>query len=126
MADLPNVDADEIARIRAIAESSNDRPVLMLNLNRYTSDAGYPDGDTYTELMAIVTRVASDVGGRILWRTPVHGHVVGNADFDEVWGVWYPSHKAFLDLMTLPGQEENVRVRAMAIKDALLLRCDTY
>jgi hypothetical protein len=48
MADLPNVDADEIARIRAIAESSNDRPVLMLNLNRYTSDAGYPDGDTYT------------------------------------------------------------------------------
>jgi hypothetical protein len=33
---------DELAIIKAIAESSDDGPILMLNLNRYRPGAGFP------------------------------------------------------------------------------------
>ena len=45
MADLPNVNHEQIAEFKRIAASDNDTSVLMLNLNRYTPDASYPDGD---------------------------------------------------------------------------------
>ena len=35
VADLPNVNAEEIGEFKAIAGSAEDGPVLMLNLNRY-------------------------------------------------------------------------------------------
>ena len=45
MADLPNVHHEQIAEFKHIATSNNDTSVLMLNLNRYTEDASYPDGN---------------------------------------------------------------------------------
>ena len=33
---------DELAIIKAIAESSDDGPILMLNLNRYRPGTGFP------------------------------------------------------------------------------------
>jgi hypothetical protein len=126
MADLPNVDAEEIAKIKSIAGSENDGPVLMLNLNRYLPEAGYPGGDLYQELIRIIEKVVTDVGGKILWRTSVHGHVVGDQVFHEALGIWYPTHQAFLNLMTLPDSDENMRLRSVAIADASLLRCEAY
>ena len=49
----------------------------MLNLNRYTEDASYPDGDLYKEYMAVLSTLLEEVGGKVLWRTHVHGCVVG-------------------------------------------------
>jgi hypothetical protein len=126
MADLPNIDVEEIAEIKSIAGSENDGPVLMLNLNRYLPEAGYPDGELYRELISIIEKVVADVGGKILWRTSVHGHVVGDHVFHEALGIWYPTHQAFLNLMTLPDSDENMRLRSAAIEDASLLRCDAY
>jgi len=123
MADLPNVNAAEIAVIKSIARGNGDGPVLMLNLNKYRSEAGYSEGKLYTDYMAVLSALLLQVGGKVLWRSAVQGHVVGNQDVDEALGIWYPSHQAFLDLMTAPASGENMRLRALAVALADLHRC---
>ena len=98
----------------------------MLNLNRYTEDASYPDGNLYKEYMAVLSTLLEEVGGKILWRTHVHGCVVGEQDIHEALGIWYPSHKAFLNLMTAPSSEKNMELRSLAVEHADLHRCNDY
>lgn len=126
MADLPNVNADEIDAFRRIAHSAADGPVFMLNLNKYTATANYPDGQLYKDYMAVLDTLLAQVGGKVLWRTTVLGHVVGRQDIDEAIGIWYPSHQAFLNLMTAPASSENMRLRALAVAHADLHRCAAY
>ena len=92
MADLPNVNAEEIGVFKAIAGSADDGPVLMLNLNRYVEEANFPDGKLYREYMTVLDQLLSEVGGRILWRTKVRGTVVGTQNIHEALGIWYPTH----------------------------------
>ena len=73
MADLPHVNHEQIAEFKRIAISDNDTSVLMLNLNRYTTNASYPDGDLYKEYMAVLSTLLEEVGGKILWRTHEKG-----------------------------------------------------
>jgi uncharacterized protein (DUF1330 family) len=126
MADLPNLDLEEIAKVKAIASSDKDGPVLMLNLNRYVSEADYPDGELYQAYRATMAAIVEEVGGKILWRTSVHGHVVGDQIIHEALGIWYPTHQAFLDLATAPSSDENMRLRSLAVEEANLHRCDAY
>ena len=116
-------DPEEAARIRAIAQSGQDFPVLMLNLNRYTPEAAFPYGELYQAYMRVLEAFLPVVGGKILWRTPVHGRPVGDQTIDEVLGAWYPSHQAFLDLPNAPGAEENYRLRGQAVEYACIHRC---
>jgi hypothetical protein len=53
----------------------------------------------------------------------VLGQVVGHQDIDEALGIWYPSHRAFLNLMSAPASGENMRLRALAVERADLHRC---
>jgi uncharacterized protein (DUF1330 family) len=126
MADLPSVNAAEIEVFKNIAKGSEDVPILMLNLNKYRLEADYPLGRLYTEYMAVLATLLSQVGGKILWRTSVLGTVVGNQDIDEALGIWYPSHQAFLNLMSAPASSENMRLRALAVEHADLHRCQAY
>ena len=64
MADLPNVHHEQIAEIKRIAASDNDTSVLMLNLNRYTKEANYPDGALYKEYMAVLSTMREEVGSK--------------------------------------------------------------
>jgi hypothetical protein len=116
MADLPSVNAFEIETFKKISQSNADGPVFMLNLNKYRVDAHYPNGQLYKDYMAVLDELLLQVGGEILWRTAVLGHVVGNQDIDEALGVWYPSHQAFLNLMSAPASSENMRLRALAVR----------
>ena len=126
MADLPQVNAEEIDAFRKIAQSGADGPVFMLNLNKYSVNAKFPDGRLYKDYMIALDTLLSQVGGKILWRTNVLGQVVGAQDIDEAIGIWYPSHRAFLDLMTAPASSENMRLRALAVAHADLHRCAAY
>ena len=126
MADLPNVNAEEIGVFNAIAGSSDDGPVLMLNLNSYAEEANFPDGDLYREYMAVLDQLLIEVGGRILWCTKVRGTVVGTQKIHEALEIWYPSHQAFLDLMTAPSSARNMELRSKTVPHADLHRCDTY
>jgi len=126
MADLPSVNPSEIEVFERISHSASDGPVFMLNLNKYRADAHYPEGRLYKDYMAALDRLLSQVGGKVLWRTAVLGHVVGNQDIDEALGIWYPSHQAFMSLMSAPGSGENMRLRALAVEHADLHRCQAY
>ena len=126
LADLPNGNAEEIGVFNAIAGSSDDGPVLMLNLNSYAEEANFPDGDLYREYMAVLDELLIEVGGRILWCTKVRGTVVGTQNIHEALEIWYPSHQAFLDLMTAPSSARNMELRSKTVAHADLHRCDTY
>ena len=126
MANLPNVNIDEIDVFKSIAGSAEDTPILMLNLNRYVEDANFPDGILNVEYMTVLDRLLTEVGGRILWRTTIHGTVVGTQNIHEALGIWYPSHQAFLDLMTAPSSSQNMELRRRTVAHADLHRCDTF
>ena len=88
MADLPNVNPEEIGVFKPIAGSADEGPVLMLNLNLYVEEANFPDGELYREYMTVLDRILTEVGGRILWRTNVRGTVVGTQNIHEALGIW--------------------------------------
>ena len=123
MPELPSTNPVEIDTIRRIAQSKSDGPVFMLNLNKYRVEAGFPHGQLYREYMSALDSLLAEVGGRILWRTPVLGQVVGSQDIDEAIGIWYPSHQSFLNLISAPTSGENMRLRTLAIEHADLHRC---
>ena len=114
---------EELAVIASIARSGDDGPVLMLNLNRYKADAGFPGEGIYGDYITGLERFLPAVGGQILWRRPVHGQAVGDQNIDEILAVWYPSHQSFLDLSTAPGAAENYRLRGECVEYAVIHRC---
>ena len=116
-------DEKETAVIRAVAKSGDDRPVTRINLNRYTSEADFPDGELYLAYINGLEAFLPNAGGKILWRTPVLGCVVGDQVIDEILAAWYPSHQAFLDLPKVLGAENNYHLRNEAVEYASIHRC---
>lgn len=119
----PFRNADELEKIKAIAGTAEDGPVLMLNLNRYTDTAGYPDGDLYQRYMAALHALLPKAGGKILWRSDVLGQAAGEQDIHEILAAWYPSHQAFLEMPRAPGADENYKLRRECVAEAVIHRC---
>ena len=113
----------EFFEIKRIAESAEDKAVLMLNLNRYIPTAAYPNGELYKSYMMALNQLLDQLGGRILWQMPSFGQPLGGEKLDEIIGIWYPSHKAFLKLREMPGSAENFKLRGMCVEYAVLHRC---
>ncbi len=126
MTELPNVNASTIKQMQAIAQTPEDGPVFMLNLNKYSTAANFPNGALYKEYVQSINRLVAEVEGKILWQTPINGQVVGSQDIDEVLGVWYPSHKAFLNIRNVPSSAKNMELRDKAVQSANLHWCDAY
>ena len=122
MVEVKNRNNDEIRVIEEIANSGNDYPVLMLNLNRYFGAAAFPDGELYTGYLSVLEEFLPVVGAKILWRHQVLGQPIGDQELDEILAAWYPSHQAFLNLFTAPGSEENFRLRDLAVEYAVIHR----
>lgn len=117
-------DERELAAICRDVEAGNDRPVLLLNLNTYTAEAGFPQGQSYRAYMAALGSILASVGARILWQYPVLGQVVGQPEpVHEVLGIWFPSGQAFLSLPKVPGAEESYRLREVCVERAKIHRC---
>lgn len=114
----------EMAIIRQIAESGADRPVLMLNLNRYKPDAGYPDGTPYRDYISRLKTLLHSLGARVLWQLPIHGQPVGEEQgFHEALAIWFPGHAAFAALPKAEGAAENYRLRSLCVEKAAIHRC---
>ena len=47
----------EFSEIKRIAESAEDKAVLMLNLNRYVPRAAYPNGELYKSYMMALNQL---------------------------------------------------------------------
>lgn len=118
-----NTNTCEIEIIKQIAGSADDGPVLMLNLNKYYKDAGYPDQGVYQEYMSFVPKLLDLVGAKIIWQVPTLGQPVGEQDIDEIIAFWYPSHRAFLDLTKTELSEKNFDLRRRAIEYGVIHRC---
>jgi hypothetical protein len=114
---------DDFAIVRKIAESGHDGPVLMLNMNRYRADSGYPDDGVYKHYIAGLGKFLEGAGAKLLWRFPVHGQAVGEQKVHELIACWYPVHKVFLNLYQAPGAEENFRLKGICVEYAVIHRC---
>ena len=126
MVELPNVKIEEIEKFKEIAGTSEDRSIIMLNLNEYSLEAEFPNGKLYKDYMEILNILLAEVGGKILWQAEASATLIGNQKIHEALGIWYPSHQAFLDLMTAPSSEENMKLRSLAVKKADLHKCSDY
>lgn len=114
---------DVIDRLRARAGTPTDGPVMMLNINRYTSGADFPDGEAYLAYMRDLDLAVGDVGGSVLWRAPVSEQLIGcdHEDYDELLAVWYPSVEAFLKLPKASGAASMFEGRKECVAHATIL-----
>ena len=111
----------DLEKMKKIAASNNDEPLLMLNLNRYIAGE-YPNGGLYNEWRRVNKQMLDASEGKLLCVLPVRGKRLSNGvseDLDEVIAFWYPTHQSFLDLPTAPGAEENFRLRGLAVERAV-------
>jgi uncharacterized protein (DUF1330 family) len=113
-------DERQLGEVSRIAGSSEDGPVVMLNLNRYR------DREAYYRYAAVAAAVLERVGGRVLWHSQAQGTVIGDESdvYDEVIAVWYPSMSAFVALV---GDQDILAARADradGLARAALIRCD--
>ena len=113
-------DEQQVDEVSRIAGSSEDGPVVMLNLNRYR------DREAYYRYAAVATAVLERVGGRVLWHSRAQGTVIGDQNdvYDEVIAVWYPSLAAFISLASDPELLAVRADRADGLVRAALIRCD--
>jgi hypothetical protein len=113
---------EAIERVKSVS-ANDDSPVLMLNMNRYSPAAGYPNGDQYRSYMRCLDHSVEAGGGHVLWRTPVDGVVIGcdHDTYDEILPVWYPSHTAFLQLPSADGADLMFASRAVCVEHATIL-----
>ena len=105
-------DAD-LEKMKQIAASGNDEPLLMLNLNRYIVGE-YPNGIGYIEWRKVNKQMLDASEGKLLFVLPVRGQRLSNGmseQLDEIIGFWYPSHQSFLDMTSLDLFKRNGELR---------------
>ena len=123
MATTQFIPTRDFAKIEEIALSGNDKPVLMVNLNKYSAGED-PNGATYKDYMKALDSLLELVGGKILWRIQLYWQPMGAQPLDEILGIWYSSHKAFLALRDQGNaSEENFRLRSRVVEHADIYRC---
>lgn len=113
----------DFAEVKRIAESGGDHPVLMLNMNRYTPDFGFPDRGAYREYIDGLGPFLIGTGAKLLWRFAVLGQAVGDQKIDEIIACWYPLHRNFLELYDAPGAAANFRRKSLCVEYAVIHRC---
>ena len=114
--------------IKIIEEIINtkDKPVLMMNLNRYKKGL-YPNSDLYQEWVSINNQMIEDVGGKILWRMPVLGQLLSNGPnepIDEIIAYYYPTHQSLLNTRGKEITKKNFELRQDLIDYAIIHRVD--
>ena len=126
MAEVPNINPQAFDKVSEIASSSNDRPVLMLNLNTYFHGQNTMSSDAYKDYNAAVDAILREVEGKILWRSLVHGQPVGKQNVDEILAIWYPSHQAFVNIKNAPSSGRFAEAQNKVVKHAIIHRSDPY
>ena len=89
-------------------ERDDPGPVVMVNLIRFSEQAGDGDGtgwDAYLRYSSQKVALVKSYGGILLWNGNAKAVAFGNADhgrWDYVSLVYYPSVEAFLGMMQSP------------------------
>ena len=126
MAEVPNINMNSFEKVSEIANSDSDSPVLMLNLNTYFDGRRTMSSAAYGKYNEAVKDVLREVEGKVIWRSPVYGQPVGVQIVDEILAVWYPTHKAFVELKNAPSSSRFVEAKNKVVKNAIIHRCNPY
>lgn len=109
-------------QIEDLATSSEEGPVVMINLLRYRPEGGEA---TYAQYGEAVLPCLARIGARVLWSGRPRSVVIGDdADlWDAVLLVEYPSRQAFLDMISSPEYQAIGGLRTQALTDSRLIAC---
>lgn len=117
-------------QVQALAASTDDGPVVMLNLLRFKPradgiDEGISGAEAYARYGAAAESFLSNVGGRLLMAVQPQESVIGPeaAEWDLVLLVEYPSRARFLEMATNPNYLEIHAHREAALEDSRLIAC---
>lgn len=113
---------------RALAESDDESPIVMVNLIRLKEQAtGIDEGMTGAEAYGIygqnIAPYLAEVGGELLMATHSVESVIGpeQPEWDMVLLVAYPSRQAFLDMVSNPGYQREHEHREAGVAEARLI-----
>ncbi len=122
---------EQLAALRA---STDEGPVVMLNLLRFRDHAagidaeeGITGAQAYARYGTEVTRFLARAGGRVLLALSPHESVIGpeGGEWDLVLAVQYPSRAAFLGMIADPEYLAIHGHRAAGVADSRLVACAT-
>ena len=115
----------ERGTMEALVKAGHDAPTMMLNLNRYSKVAAFPEGRAYLKYVSLLDITLDRLGAKVLWKVPVHGQFIGceHDEVDEILAIWYPSVSAFLMLLELEGCAELWESRKQCVTHAIIHRC---
>ena len=120
------------SRVEALMADDSGRPVVMVNLLKFRTEAVYPDGrpsdltgrQAYDLYGAAMQKVVEENGGRLLFGGDVASLVIG--EVGDLWDacvlVEYPSAAAFAAIGTSPEVAEIGVHRAAGLEGQLLIR----
>jgi uncharacterized protein (DUF1330 family) len=91
-----NPSPEQFEAFKALPDSN---PVLMLNLLKFKPDGGQAE---YMKYSAGVQPMIVKFGGKVVFMARTEFCLIGNADWDAVAIVQYPSKKAFIEMTFSP------------------------
>ena len=117
-------------QIQRLTQSSDDGPVVMLNLLKFKEradgiDAGVSGAEAYARYSHATEGFLNGVGGRLLMAVRPHQSVIGPAEreWDLVLLVEYPSRARFLEMATNQDYLKVHAHREAALADSRLVAC---
>lgn len=108
--------------LAAFAQRADDGPVTMLNLLAFDGDAGRA---RYEQYGAAVAPLLERVGGRIVYAGEAAPPLLGDARWDVVALVEYPTRQAFLDMVSSPEYQAIAHLRTQALTNGELHPLDS-
>lgn len=125
MAIYPNPD-----QLKALAESTDDGPIVMVNLLRFKPmadgiDDGVSGAGAYARYSIATEPFLRAVGGRLLSALRPQHYVIGpsEGEWDLILLVEYPSRQKFLEMASNPEYQKVHAHRDAALADSRLIAC---
>jgi uncharacterized protein (DUF1330 family) len=120
---VPNLE-----QFQQFAASSDTGPVVMLNLLKFKARADGEEGsgaEAYSRYGDAVVKMVEARGGRVLWTGRADQILIGDPteDWDAVALVWYPSRRAFIDMVTADEYQKAHVHRERGLERTLLVAC---
>jgi uncharacterized protein (DUF1330 family) len=117
-------------QVQALTSSTDDGPIVMLNLLRFKPmadgiDEGVSGAEAYARYSVAADPFLQAVGGRLINAVQVQGSVIGppEPEWDLVLLVEYPSRQKFLEMATNPEYLKIHAHREAALADSRLIVC---
>ncbi|HEV7734894.1 MAG TPA: DUF1330 domain-containing protein [Candidatus Binatia bacterium] len=113
-----------LEQFQELAQSRDTGPVVMINLAAFRSGGG-AGGAAFARWAERAVPMVESVGGKLLFAGRGDQVLVGDAaeSWDVVALTWYPSRRAFLEMVTGPAYRAVNEDRERALERTLMVAC---